>query len=487
MGGAPAVLADERDDKIRELEKRLEVLERKYQALEQETRARSPEPGAKAPAVPVVTSAAPAKEAAATEPMNAAAQAKAPEAAKSAPVLSVGSSGFKISSADSAFALRFRGLLQFDYRAFLDDEPEDVDTFTLRRARTIFEGVVFRDFDFQTTLDFGGSQKNIVRDAWLNYRYDPALQLRVGKMKPPGNLERWESAGNTFFIERAGVSALSPSRDLGVMFHGELWPGEETYTQRLGWKGLLNYQVGVFNGVGDGWTAEKADFDDSKAVEARVFVHPFLKSDLAPLKGFGVGLAGSYGQAEGRLGLPDGGGYSSEGQSDFFAYGQGVIVDGPQWRLFPQAYYYWGPFGLMAEYGLSSSEMSLESSPDVSDRVENTAWQVSAGYMLTGENATFKAVTPKRNFDPRKGGWGAWQVVARYSRFFADDAAFLYFADAETSADGVSTWGLGLNWYLNRNVRTSFDYFDASFSSANGAALSRPSERVFLMRFQLMF
>ena len=228
------------------------------------------------------------------------------------------------------------------------------------------------------------------------------------------------------------------------------------------------------------------DIDDDKTIAARLFVHPFLKTDIEPLKGFGLGLAGTYGQVEGEEGLPDDGAYPSEEQTDVFVYADGVIADGTQWRLFPQAYHYWGPFGLMAEGGLSSVELRQTAAPGASDRVRHTAWQVTGSYPLTGEAATFRAVTPKRSFDPRQGGWGAWQLVARYSHLDIDDAVFPFFADPATSATAVNTWGVGLNWFLNRNVRVSFNFLRADLEAAPGADLPQ-DESAFFTRLQLAF
>jgi hypothetical protein len=50
--------------------------------------------------------------------------------------------------------------------------------------------------------------------------------------------------------------------------------------------------------------------------------------------------------------------------------------------------------------------------------------------------------------------------------------------------------GLGLNWYLSRTVRTTFDYYRTRF--ANKAPISsnpilRQDEQAFITRFQLSF
>ncbi len=66
--------------------------------------------------------------------------------------------------------------------------------------------------------------------------------------------------------------------------------------------------------------------------------------------------------------------------------------------------------------------------------LQNTAWEISGGWVLTGENATFTGVTPKHPFDPHNGQWGALQVVGRYAELNIDNAAFPFFANPAASA-----------------------------------------------------
>src|SRR5215510_13467677 len=113
--------ADERDERLRALEKRVEELERLLKSQDAK------------PAPPPATATA----------------SSAPEPTKPAPSLTVGASGVTIGSADSNFVFRLRGLLQVDSHWSNDDAVDD--SFVLRRARPILAGTVFRDFDFRFT------------------------------------------------------------------------------------------------------------------------------------------------------------------------------------------------------------------------------------------------------------------------------------------------------------------------------------------------
>lgn len=456
--------ADERDDKIKALEKRYESLEQKYRELEKKLDAQEEKASAKS---------------------------------KTAPTVSIGERGFSMRSADTNFVFRLRGILQLDSRTYVDDGGiKNNDGFFLRRVRPAIEGTVFRDFDFNLKSDFGGSGAPTIRDAYLNYRYNPALQLRAGKFKVPVGLEQVQSDTSGFFIERSLVTDLVPGRDLGVQWHGEVWPGDVADTRNLGWSGVFNYAVGVFNGVGDGRTSNNIDSDDEKSGAARIFLHPFLRTNIKPLKGLGIGIAGSYGDQEGAAALPSGNGFATEGVQQFFTYrtststsasATNVIANGTHWRLSPQLYYYHGPFGLLGEYVISSQQLRRTPAPATFATVHNTAWQVSGSYVLTGEDASYKSVIPRKNFDPRAGGWGAFEVVARYSHLKVDDQAFPLFADPDTSAAQAAAWGVGLNWYLNRNVRAAVDFFQTDFKGGSGGEVTRQNENVFLTRLQLAF
>jgi phosphate-selective porin OprO/OprP len=466
--------ADERDDRIRDLEKRVEQLEKLLQR--QEAR---PTPPGETP-----------------KPAMSAETQKPAEPPKASPSLSIGPSGFTIRSADTNFVLRMRGLLQADSRWYSEDGGiGDNDGFYLRRARPILEGTVYRDFDFLFTPDFGGTSVAI-RDAWLNYRYNEPVQLRIGKMKSPGGLERWQSVAASAFVERTLVSDLWPVRDLGMMLHGELWPGDESATKPLGWSGLANYALGVYNGVGDSRSAGNSDVDDEKSVAGRLFVHPFLRTESKPLQGLGIGVSATYGNVEGGTSLPDNRGYLTEGQQTFFTYRAGagttpatanVIADGTQWRLGPQAYWYWGRFGLLGEYGISSQELQRQDGTTTFTRAEHHAWSVTASWLLTGEAASYRGLTPQKNFDPHAGDWGAWQVVARCSQLDIDDDVFPAFADPAVSATRANAWGVGLNWYLNRNVRAYFDFNHTDFKGGASGRVTAQDENVFLTRIQLAF
>jgi len=399
--------------------------------------------------------------------------------AKDTPKISVGNSGLSAASADGNFVFQLHGLVQVDNRTFFNDRDNHNqsivgnDTFLLRRARPIFSGTLYKDFDYMFVPDFGGSSVQIF-DAYVNYRYSPWLQVRAGKFKVPVGLEQLQSDQYTSFNERGLPTALMPNRDIGFQLWGDIGNGR------------LSYAAGVFNGVGDGRNTSNADFEDHREFAGRIFAQPFRGTSVTPLQNLGFGLAGSWGNvSSSATGLASA--YLTDGQQQFFAYTNGVVANGTHWRLSPQGYYYWGPFGLLGEYVISDQEVTKGA---VSADLQNTAWQVAAGWVLTGEDASYTGVTPKHPFDPRANHWGALQLVARYADLNIDDQAFPVFANPATSASEAKAWAVGLNWYLNKNIRANVSYSHTSFGgkiNSAAATVTRQPEEVVFTRLQLAF
>jgi phosphate-selective porin OprO/OprP len=431
-------------------------------------------------------------------------QQAAADADKAAPKITLGANGFGFSLADSNFVATIHGLLQVDSRTYQNnDHIQGNDSFLLRRARPILSGTVYHDFDFMFVPEFGNATPGAasaattpsIYDAYINYHYSPALQLQGGRFKPPVGLEYLQSDGYMSFNERSLATDLIPGRDLGFELHGNLFGG------------VLSYAAGIFNGVGDNQrNTTDIGFQDDREFDGRLFVQPFKTTSIAALQNLGVGVGGSWGHSSitNTLDLPNttGGtlpGFITDGQQQFFAYNPatgGVVANAVHWRLSPQGYYYYGPLGLLGEYVVSDQGVENTVSHTTAD-LENTAWEISGGWVLTGEDASYNGVTPRHPFDPRNGGWGAWQLVGRYAELNVDKAAFPDFANPATSASGAQAWAVGLNWYLNNNIRIDASFSRTTFTgggAATGAsALSPPGsvtshpEEVFFTRVQLSF
>lgn len=396
--------------------------------------------------------------------------------AKDAPVIAVNDKGASFKSAGGDYEIRLRGLIQGDGRFFLDDQaPAQNDTFLIRTARPIIEGSLGKLVGFRLTPEFAGDNASIV-DAYVDLRFNPAYTLRVGKFTSPVGLERLQSSSALSAVERSLPSELAPNRDIGVQLQGDVADGR------------FSYALGVFNGTVDGRDAVTSNPDNEFEYAGRVFFEPF-RSDASAWSGLGFGLGASIGdkRGSGNNFLPR---YRTAGQAQFFAYRSAVNADGEHFRLSPQAYYYLGRFGLLGEYIQSRQEVVVASGANAGrrDKLENTAWQATAQWVLTGEDAGYRGVVkPSRPFRPGEEGWGAFELIARYGALDIDDDAFPLFADAATSARQARNWTLGLNWYLTSNLKLVFNYLDTTFKGGAINAADREDEKAIFSRLQVAF
>ncbi|NOS97264.1 MAG: porin [Methylotenera sp.] len=462
-------------------------------------------------------------------------------AKKTTPIVKASSGGFSLSSPDGKNEIKFRGLIQADYRAYssgandvrnrsnqragdLDANGfhDATDTALLRRVRPTIEGKVGGKYGFRFTPEFAGGSASAV-DAYVEANLDPAFKVRAGKQKSIVGLERLQGGGDIKFLERSYVTnAILPNRDLGVTVSGDLLSNK------------LNYGVGIVNGVNDGGNISTGnEYNGEREYTARLFTTPFNDSTSA-LAGLGFGIGGTYTKFTGernlnftdtsaadatRNGLPS---YVTDGQQTFFRYAGGAVADGKRFRITPQANYYFGPLGVIAEYARVSQDVSLTTGGSLAaggggtntafvagsnKKLKHDAWQVAASYLITGEDASFKGVKPKNNFDLDKGGWGAWELVARYSEINLDNDTFKNpagttstgaYADLSTSAKSAKSWIAGVNWYLSENAKVALNYTHTSFDGGAGIGITavnaagtnitdRESENALLARFQVAF
>lgn len=419
----------------------------------------------------------------------------APQAAKPAapaPIITANfKDGFSIKSPDNAYKLKLSGFMQSDGRVFTNNKKDSsggTSTFLIRRARLYVTGTVANDFNFTLVPDFSATSGTVLTYGYADYTKYPMFQIRAGKFVEPFSIENLQSSMYYNFAELGLPANLYPQRDIGLQISG----------------GVLNdslkYAVGIFNGEVDheAYSTENADTNNDKDVVGRIWVSPFKNTNLKPVQGLGMGFAFAYGhQDEGTVSTTapynsNNPTYVTPGQLIVFSYNSGVSPNGPRLRTSPQMTYYYKSFGLLGEYVDSYQDFAKGSgSTLVKDRFDNKAWQLSTTYVLTGEDATYNGVTPKNNFNPSKGSFGAFELAARYGELNLDHKIFTDgFADANTYISREHAWGSGLNWYLNPNVKLVFDFEQTKFRRGSVLAINngnRKPENVVTSRVQVAF
>jgi phosphate-selective porin OprO/OprP len=410
---------------------------------------------------------------------------------KAIPTITANDRGIRFESPDKKYKFALRGLLQVDGRGFLDSgsgTSVEQNEFIIRRARPVLEGTLFEKLDFRFQTELAGTVRLL--DAFLNYNFSDELKLQAGNFKAPVGLERLKSAAAVTFNERGFTGDFTPTRDTGVQLHGDID------------KGLLLWKAGIFNGRYDGYNgaaSSPGDIDDGFDFGGSLFSHPFKKTDISLLQGLGVGIAGSWGSQEGVV-VPVAPNFGTNGlryrtlgqQNTIYQIAAGNRLEGDRYRINPSLYYYNGPWGLLGEYILSG--VGASNIAGGKQELKNQAWTVETSYILTGEDNSFRGIKPKNPVTfGEGGGWGAWEIAARYTGLSFDNDAFRPGAQRLATANsvgGAHSWGLGINWYLTANLKAQFSYQQTFFDDApNRVPGTRGigDENAFFTRLQVNF
>jgi len=125
-------------------------------------------------------------------------------------------------------------------------------------------------------------------------------------------------------------------------------------------------------------------------------------------------------------------------------------------------------------------------------------WYAQGVWVLTGETrpynpaeARFDAPKLNYNFNPAAGTWGAFEVAARYSVIDLDWKPGI--TGSAKSAEGIrggeqKIASVGLNWYLNPDIRFMLDYQHVQIDRLNAAGANIGQDyNAVALRSQLTF
>lgn len=396
-----------------------------------------------------------------------------------------------IASGDGQFTANIRGMLQLDgaiydqdsagplgadfRRGSFNDTTENdrardmADGFNFRRVRLGVEGKAFGDFEYNLTVDFGGSgneEAGKINAAWLQYNGLGFARIRAGAYAPVTGLEDGSNNTSSLFAERAGIAEVvrglaggDGRTALGIYGGGDRWTlsgtvtgntiGVQTYDEQLGFVGRATWvpykradsliHLGFNANVIVNPSATGPDVPGGAPSPIRLRERPEIRVDSTRLVDTGNIDADSVTA----LGLEFGAQYKN---------------------LYVQAEYF--DIGVERRVGTLSD-------PDFS------GWYIQGSWVLTGEtrryngaNAGFDGPRPTKAFNLKEGNWGAWELGVRYSQLDLNYRENDLPALGSVRGGQQDIFSLGLNWYLNNTVAMQFAYRNVSVdrTSPGGSA-----------------
>jgi len=369
--------------------------------------------------------------------------------------------GLRMESGDGALKLKIGGRINSDWYT---GEVENGDSPTgtrFRRARIRAQGILQKHYIFDWQYDFAGDGAAKWRNLYIGYTGMDWATIRVGQFKEPFGLEQLTRADHIAFMERAPLDLLVPARETGLMLNHEILDKRTTWA------------VGLFqntNEFGDGEDedAEDGDWD----LTGRLTTLAWYQDEGRRLLHLGLGYShrewdddpfrvrsrGSFRRGDH---LVDTGAYEVD-DLDLFGAETALVL---------------GPLSLQSEYVLADVNPTHHGSQDIN------GFYAEMSYFLTGEYRPYKSgaftrLNPKRNLD-RDGGWGAWEIAFRYGQLNLDETPVSGAMGGE-----LDDFVVGLNWYLNPNVRVMSNYVH---SESNDSLQHKREADIFQVRFEHSF
>ncbi len=374
--------------------------------------------------------------------------------------------GLRFDSLDEQFKLKIGGRLHVDYTAIRgDDELEDCfadefqDEVEFRRMRLSTSGTMYGNMAYKLEFDFSGCEVGIT-DAYLQFTdLIPLGTLTVGRMTEPFALCDAGSTKYLTFVERPLPGGFKPGYNTGVRL------SDYALNQRMTWAAGL-FWCDDCGDVADGHAVE-----EGPAVTGRVTFLPYYADKGARLAH--VGASASHRE-------PDNGEVEYEFRPETHVgpklVSTGTLADLDSVLLTGlEAAAVLGPFYLQGEI------IRSEVDPDDGSSLSLSGYYLQTSYFLTGEHKNYDTkkgnwgrVKPANNYDG-EGGWGAWEVAARLSSVDLDDG--------DVNGGQLTDITLGLNWYLNPNMRLMWNYVHGSADYDNGGSCEDGDIDALIMRF----
>ncbi|WP_368564490.1 OprO/OprP family phosphate-selective porin [Pseudoxanthomonas sp. UTMC 1351] len=330
--------------------------------------------------------------------------------------------GIKITSADKKFEASVGGRIHFDTYAFDRDLADVTGTTEFRRARLTLAGKAL-GWEYKMEQDFaGGSNLDGMRDMYIA---KSALggKFTIGHFKPYRSMEELTSSNEITMMERPFASATG------------IYNGRQ-FQQGVGYLTAGNNYT--FGAAAFNLRGASGSRNEGTGASAR-FTYAPINNDDSTLH-FGVS-ASTENANKGSANMTAVANYAGRrGPSQTLATTTGASGDSIDTvgLEFAGAF---GPAYFQSEFARAKYGRPIGGDQDVE------TFYVMGSWMLTGQHKPYKSATGVFG-SPKLGDGGAWELTARY-----DTIENKEIADMKATAAT-----LGLNYYVNSNVRFMFNY-----------------------------
>lgn len=349
--------------------------------------------------------------------------------------------GFYIKGKD--VKLTIEGLIQVNAVLFERGGPHETE-FVLRRIRPEFSGEFFDIWRFHIEPNFSSDGVEL-EEAWVGLVLKDH-QFILGRMKEPFSLEEMTSTRHMDMLNFSILNQFVPAEDHGITVLGA-----------FDW---LEYGVGFYNGTGGD------DTTSDKDGALRLVVHPW--------RGLQFGGSVTFGREDTDL---SGDELKTEARVPWAEFVPGTKIDGDRLRWGAEAAFLEGPFAFSAEIIGIRQELN-------DTTVHLTGGYLQASYVLTGEAKTWKGVKPGHPF-LREPDWGAWQLVARWSRLKLEDEFAPFLTNFPDTIDSIT---FGVNWYANDHVKIKVNYLRTIYGeSITVDGVRHDNEDALMVQLQIHF
>ena len=403
--------------------------------------------------------------------------------------------GITFESSDKKYSLSIRGRTELDYRYFGGNDALNANTFDLRRAYLSAEGKLYDNYEYRVRANYStlngptttvctavgvtsatdptprctstaavaNTSNTSLDEAWLNINWWKAAQFKFGQFKMPYSMEQMQTELYTDFQERSMGDVISPGKERGIQVWG--YPTDGLY-----------YALAYSNGQGVN-ANDTNNIVDGQDVFARGTVN---FPELFGSKQFIAHMGTSY--SNGKIPVASALTGRTEGRGiQFFVPDAFTGNDVDRTRYGVEGALAFGPVKFQTEFMRASfSGKSAASATAVATNYDKDvdAYYASLVWAITGENyadfyrnGLFSRFKPINNFGLKGGGWGAWELGLRYSKF--DASNFQKTTAARVGSGVIPTNGtnaadaftVGLKWLPNPHVRLMLNYIETKFDT----------------------